>query len=214
MAFQSLGDFSRAEEFFKRSIKLFEEIRVLLQEKDEWKISFRNQFKVYNFLCSLQIQQGKTTEALSTAEWGRAQALADLMESQYGVKSPLSFSEEQREQMSSISSHSLSPTVFLWEVSESVNFWVLLKGQQCQFARKKFNDNLTSLTHKMYKQIGVFKPVMCEDRSMDDPADEGRHAKNYLIAGVQMRKQIHMIHRMGDLFQKHYMTWLLLPFYT
>ena len=26
----------------------------------------------------------------------------------------------------------------------------------------------------MYKQIGVFKPVMCEDRSMDDPADEGR----------------------------------------
>ena len=174
IAFQSLGDFSRAEEFFKRSIKLFEEIRVLLQEKDEWKISFRNQFEVYNFLCSLQIQQGKTTEALSTAEWGRAQALADLMESQYGVNSTLSFSEEQREQMSSISSHSLSPTVFLWEVSGSVNFWVLLKGQQCQFAREKFNDNLTSLTHKMYKQIGVFKPVMCEDRSMDDPADEGR----------------------------------------
>ena len=174
IAFQSLGDFSRAEEFFKRSIKLFEEIRVLLQEKDEWKISFRNQFEVYNFLCSLQIQQGKTTEALSTAEWGRAQALADLMESQYGVNSTLSFSEEQREQMSSISSHSLSPTVFLWEVSGSVNFWVLLKGQQCQFAREKFNDDLTSLTHKMYKQIGVFKPVMCEDRSMDDPADEGR----------------------------------------
>ena len=91
IAFQSLGDFSRAEEFFKRSIKLFEEIRVLLQEKDEWKISFRNQFEVYNFLCSLQIQQGKTTEALSTAEWGRAQALADLMESQYGVNSTLSF---------------------------------------------------------------------------------------------------------------------------
>ena len=174
IAFQSLGDFSRAEEFFKRSIKLFEEIRVLLQEKDEWKISFRSQFEVYNFLCSLQIQQGKTTEALSTAEWGRAQALADLMESHYGVNSTLSFSEEQREQMSSISSHSLSPTVFLWEVSGSVNFWVLLKGQQCQFAREKFNDNLTSLTHKMYKQIGVFKPVMCEDRSMDDPADEGR----------------------------------------
>ena len=174
IAFQSLGDFSRAEEFFKRSIKLFEEIRVLLQEKDEWKISFRNQFEVYNFLCSLQIQQGKTTEALSTAEWGRAQALADLMESQYGVNSTLSFSEEPREQMSSISSHSLSPTVFLWEVSGSVNFWVLLKGQQCQFAREKFNDDLTSLTHKMYKQIGVFKPVMCEDRSMDDPADEGR----------------------------------------
>ena len=85
IAFQSLGDFSRAEEFFKRSIKLFEEIRLLLQEKDEWKISFRNQFEVYNILCSLQIQQGKTTEALSTAEWGRAQALADLMESQYGV---------------------------------------------------------------------------------------------------------------------------------
>ena len=170
IAFQSLGDFSKAEEFFKRSIKLFEKVR-LLQEKDEWKISFRNQFEVYNFLCSLQIQQGKTTEALFTAERGRAQALANLMESQYGVKLTLSFSEEQMEQ---ISSHSLSPKLFLWEASESMNFWVLLKGPQCQFARKEFSDNLTSLTHKMYKQIGVFKPVMCEDRSMDDPADEGR----------------------------------------
>ena len=44
--------------FFKSSISLVEEMRVLLQNKDEWKISFRNKPKVYNSLCGLQVQQG------------------------------------------------------------------------------------------------------------------------------------------------------------
>ena len=50
----------------------------------------------------------------------------------------------------------------------SVNFWVLRKGQPCQFLQRVISDSLESLTQKAYKQIGVFKKVMCENRSLDD----------------------------------------------
>ena len=44
--YESLGNFSAAEIFFKSSISLVEEMRVLLQNKDEWKISCRNKHKL------------------------------------------------------------------------------------------------------------------------------------------------------------------------
>ena len=80
--FERLHDFRQAEECYESSVKVFEEMILLLQEKGEWKISFRDQLKTYNYLCISQLRQRKTKEALLTAERGRAQALADLMESQ------------------------------------------------------------------------------------------------------------------------------------
>ena len=64
-------------------------MRFLLQEKDEWKISFRDQVKTYSSLWISQLRQGKTKEALFTAERGRAQALTDLMESHSLVQNQL-----------------------------------------------------------------------------------------------------------------------------
>ena len=72
-------------------------MRFLLQEKDEWKFSFRDQLNTYSNLWIVQLRQSKNNEALLTAERGRAQALADLMESQYGAKSTPSTSKEQTE---------------------------------------------------------------------------------------------------------------------
>ena len=133
-AYTSLGmvflefpdDFSRAEEYFKSSIKLLEEVRDLLQDNDEWKISFRDRYSVYTKLWCLQLRQGKTMEALSTAERGRAQALTDIMKSRYSVELTHLSSEEQMERISCISTHISSPTIFIAEVPEkSVNFWLL-----------------------------------------------------------------------------------------
>ena len=185
--FYNLADFHKAEECFESSIKLFEEMRFLLQDKDEWKISFRDKLKTYSYLWTSQLQQSKTEEALLTAERGRAQALADLMESQYGAKSTPSASEEQIERITNISSLVSSPMTFLVEAFESVFFWVLHKGQEWQFMQKKINDTLKDMTDKAYEQIcatkpkaneqiGVLKlatkPARCEDRSLDDPEDE------------------------------------------
>ena len=176
--FQKLHDFRTAEECYESSIKVFEEMRFLLQEKDEWKICFRDQLKTYSNLWIVQLLQSKTKEALLTAERGRAQALADLMESQYGVKSTPSASKERIERITNISSLVSSPTTFLVEAFPSVFFWVLHKGQEWQCTAKKINHTLESLTNKMYKQIvpkqiGVLQlNAGCEDRSLDDPDDE------------------------------------------
>ena len=162
-------------------------MRFLLQEKDEWKISFRDQLDTYNRLWIVQLQQKKTKEALLTAERGRAQALTDLMELQYGANSTLSSSKEQIEKITNISTLISSPTTFLVEVFKSVFFWVLNNGREWQFMEKKINDTLKDLTdngyeqicateRKAYEQIGVLKlatkPATCEDRSLDDPEDE------------------------------------------
>ena len=175
--FQKLHDFRTAEECYESSIKVFEEMRFLLQEKDEWKISFRDQLKAYSNLWIVQLRQSKTKEALLTAERGRAQALADLMESQYGVKSTPSASKERIERITNISSLVSSPTTFLVEAFKSVFFWVLHKGQEWQFTAKEINDTLECMTKKMCKQvvpkqIGVLELARCEDRSLDDPDDE------------------------------------------
>ena len=176
-SFEKLHDFCKAEELYESSIKVFEEMRFLLQEKDEWKISFRDQLSTYSNLWIVQLRQSKTNEALLTAERGRAQALADLMESRYGAKSTPSSSKERIERITNISSFISSPTAFLVEAFESVFFWVLHKGQEWQFTEKEINDTLECMTNKMYKQIvpkqiGVLDLSRFEDRSLDDPDDE------------------------------------------
>ena len=177
LSFEKLHDFRQAEECYESSIKVFEEIRFLLQEKDEWKISFRDQLRAYSNLWIVQLRQSKTKEALLTAERGRAQALADLMESRYGAKSTPSASKERTERITNISSLVSSPTTFLVEAFKSVFFWVLHKGQEWQFMAKEINDTLDCMTNKMYrqivpKQIGVLELARCEDRSLDDPDNE------------------------------------------
>ena len=169
-SFCKLHDFRKAEECFESSIKVFEEMRFLLQEKDEWKISFRDQLNTYSNLWIFQLRQSKTKEALLTAERGRAQALADLMESQYGAKSTPLASKERTERITNISSLVSSPTTFLVEAFESVFFWVLHKGQ---FTEKEINDTLECLTNKVQKQIRVLQlNARFEVRSLDDPDDE------------------------------------------
>ena len=167
-----LLDFRKAEECFESSIKVFEEMRFLLQEKDEWKISLRDTLETYRYLWIVQLLQSKTKEALLTAERGRAQALADLMESRYGAKSTPSASKERIERITNISSLISSPTTFLAEASGSVFFWVLQRDQEWQFMHEILSYTLEDMTNKAYEQIRSTKPARCEDRSLDDPDNE------------------------------------------
>ena len=147
-------------------------MRFLLQEKDEWKISFRDKLKTYSYLWISQLRQRKNKEALLTAERGRAQALADLMESQYGAKSTPSASKEQIERITNISSLISWPTTFVAEAFELIFLWVLQRDQEWQFMGRKLSYTLEDMTDKAYEQIRATKPARCEDRSLDDPDNE------------------------------------------
>ena len=172
--FCSLEDFLEAEEYCRSSVRMLEEARVLLQGKDEWKINFRDKHdRTYTHLRRLQLRQGKSFEALSTAEAGRGQALMDLLKSRYDVSTSIwSSSEQDRELIMSNSSLSSSPTLFLAEEERhdfktSLSFWLILNGKQCQMMQKKINGNLTSLIYQTYEDIGVrtgvgYKPLISQ----------------------------------------------------
>ena len=172
--FTCLGNYCIAEECFKSSITLREQMRGLLLEKDEWKITFRDQYRVYTALWSLQLRRGKTIEALLTAERGRAQALVDLLELKYGVKTVKSSPEEQMNKMDILSGQTSSPKIFIAEDddSQSVNIWLLLKSQKLQFIRKESSQTLTDLINKSYKQIGVKELVRCGSCSFGDESED------------------------------------------
>ena len=201
LTFQKLRDFPKAEECYESSLKVFEEMRFLLQEKDEWKISFRDQLKTYSYLWISQLRQSKTNEALLTAERERAQALADLMESQYCAKSTPSASKEQIERITNISSLISWPTTFVAEAFELMFLWVLQRDQEWQFMGRKLSYTLEDMTDKAYEQISATKPARCEDRSLDDPDNESiedlpdRYAKQKEFkssqAGVDALKELY-----------------------
>ncbi|CAH3036965.1 unnamed protein product [Porites lobata] len=172
--FFRFGDVIKAEECAKSSIKLVEEMRDLLPGKDEWKINFRNERdNSYTLLRRIQSQQGRTLEALFTAEAGRAQALMDLMESRYCVRESIRpSSEQQMELIMTISGLVSSPTIFVAEDEKLVSLWLLLKGQQCHFIQKKISVDLKSLIRETYQKIGVNFDVRGKDRSRDEPEDE------------------------------------------
>ena len=164
-----VGDLAKAEDFYRSSIKMFEKIRFLLQEKDEWKISFRDKFESYNHLWVVQVAQGKIIDGLCTAERGRAQALEDLLLSQYHPKLTL---HEQMDGVINISRHISSPTTFVVQAFGSVHFWVKRKSHEWQYMRKKINYSLESLKDKAHEEIFATKPASCEDCSVDDQDDE------------------------------------------
>ena len=65
------------------------DVRQRLQEKDEWTISYRDYYETpYTRLWHLMLKQGDIFEALFAVEEGRAQALRDLMQSNYETKTP------------------------------------------------------------------------------------------------------------------------------
>ena len=170
----SLGDLNLAEYYYKTSIAFCEKMRVLLHSRDDCKISLRNYHSAwYTDLWTVQLEQHKSVDALLTAERGRGQALMDLMASKYDLILPPSSFDEQKAETSDISKYISSQTIFLAVVPNSVNYWVLEKGQMVRFVHKVINeDKLQSLVEDTYKSIGVFESVKCENRSLDEETED------------------------------------------
>ena len=178
-AHYSLGDVCEAERFYEASVSVRENMRDLIHSKDDWKVSLRDHYNgVYTALFNVQLQQNKTDEALLTAEKGRGQALVDLMESQYGLKSTQAASDEQMRTISDISSYVSSQTVFLAVSKNAVNFWVLRRTNEVLFMQKEIKRDLKSLVHEAYQGIGVGRKIRCENRSLDDSTYEESSDRN------------------------------------
>ena len=174
--FEMLKRLSRALENYQTSVKVFNQMRSLLQSQDKWKIGFRNECNyAYTGLCRVLLKQEKIGEALAAAEEGRAQSLADLMTSQYGFQSQTEGKRLDKEEFGMLNNTS-SSTIFLSLSENKINIWLLLKEKPVlhrqktlyhHFAENAAAETLQSLIEFAYENNGVRANVNCENRSLD-----------------------------------------------
>ena len=175
--FEMLESLSRALENYQKSVKVFNQLRSLLQSEDKWKIGLRNEYNhAYTGLCRVLLKQEKIGEALVAAEEGRAQSLADLMTSQYGFHEGQTEGKRLDEEEFGMLNNTSSSTIFLSLSENKINIWLLLKEKPVlhrqktlyhHFAENAAAETLQSLIQFAYENNGVRTNVNCENRSLD-----------------------------------------------
>ena len=175
--FEMLNVLPKALDNYQRSVKVFNQMRSLLQSQDKWKIGFRNECNyAYTGLCRVLLKQEKIGEALVAAEEGRAQSLADLMTSQYGFQERQTEEKCPDEEEFGMLNNISSSTVFLSVSENKINIWLLLKEKPVlhrqktlchHFAENAAAETLQSLIQFAYENNDVRANVNCENRSLD-----------------------------------------------
>ena len=175
--FEMLESLSRALENYQKSVKVFNQLRSLLQSEDKWKIGLRNEYNhAYTGLFRVLLKQEKIGEALVAAEEGRAQSLADLMTSQYGFHEGQTEGKRFDEEEFGMLNNTSSSTVFLSVSENKINIWLVLKGKPilhrqktlCHyFSKSAAAETLQSLIQFAYENNHVRANVNCENRSLD-----------------------------------------------
>ena len=194
-SFESLDCLQDAVECYQSSVRSYNDIRVRLQSKDEWKINLRNVYQtVYTALWRVFLKQEQVIEALVAAEQGRAQALKDLLELTYEFELPQSGPTAQHETISNMLCCISSKAVFLVVLKNAIFFWVCENEQNVRFRMEEIVDQTASetvanpfqsLVERAYSEIGVLVGVKCEDRSLDKLRDQEPKREDFDQIGGQ-----------------------------
>ena len=155
------GCLMEALDCYQCSVNIFNGIRQLLEFEDTWKVSFRDLHQeVYTSLFRVLLKLSMPDEALSAAEQGRAQALMDLMASNYGLELLLPLSLEHKEMISDIARDTSSQIVFVALEGTTINLWVLSKGKDVHFRQNDIQDR-DALSFVMTLTQAAFKEYKC-----------------------------------------------------
>ena len=159
------GSLSKALNYYRLGVYYFDEVRHLLWTEDAWKISFRDtKGFAYTAMWTALLKNGEIDEALSAAEQGRAQALADILKMQYSVDEK----PTMKVTISLVMKDLPSQTVFTALAGDTISFWLLRDDIGINFRQKKIeNGSAKALMKSTFKQINVGTVVRCENRSLD-----------------------------------------------
>ena len=179
---------------YRSSVKLYNEVRALLNSEDAWKISFRNAFQhAYTALWRTLVRLQRTNEALCVAEQGRAQALKDLIKFKYESDLLPSGSFELELTISGILSDTTTQTVFLALESRNILLWVLCKGGNVHFRQKEVADDdavafLESARKHFFDENQINARISCENRSLEEERKESPPSKEFVQETVATLK--------------------------
>ena len=177
-SFELMGFLRKAIEYYRSSVNLYNAMRALLFSEDEWKISFRSLHQqVYTALWTTLLKIQDTDEALCAVEQGRAQALTDLLNFQYGFRVPPSDLIAHRKTLSYFLRDVSQLIVFVALKGDTVNSWVFCKGNGVQFRQKRIDnipagEDATTMLQNLIKtafgENDIGFSVECENRSLDE----------------------------------------------
>ena len=164
-----LGSLSNALSCYHLSIYHFEETRHSLKSEDEWKITFRDSYRMsYTALWRTLLKNGEIEEALYAAEKGRAQALMDILKDQYGIDSQSISALAPNQTLTAALELLKSQAVFVALDTNKITFWVLRKDSNISCRQNEIaNGSADLLMQTILKGIGVGDGVRCENRSLD-----------------------------------------------
>ena len=199
--FECKGQVSQAIGYYQRSITLLNNVRDRLQLNDDWKISLRDQYQTtYAALWRLLLADNKVSEALLSAEQGRAQGLKDLMAFSYGLHVNDPESGPENSTFQELSSCIPLNTIFMAFGKDELVFWVCQQGKEFQIRRRQISSQdevsafFASLVNIMGQKIGARDFVECEDRSLKLVSDARLAAKSSIRDG----RKSHHIHLQKD----------------
>ena len=182
-SFELQGSLPKALDCFQSSVRMFNIVRHDPKGNDEWKISYRDMHgfrNAYTSLWRLLLKQGEVEKALFSADQGRAKALTDLMELNYGFES--THSQLYHPEESTYHSFPFLPStaIFMAINEQEIVFWLIQEGKDVKLRKKELCENnslnmnyfLKDLIVAASLEIGVKAGVKCEDRSLDELGDE------------------------------------------
>ena len=174
--FELLGQSPVAIEYYQQGITFLNNIRDCLQLKDELKIRLRDRFqRTYAALWRLMLTEGDVTEALFSAEQGRAQGLKDLMELNYSFKRSDAYggSGTGVKTVNELLSYLPPNTIFIAFGENELIFWVCQRGKEFELRKKQIRSEnedetfLKDLLQVLQQETGISGLVKCEDRSLE-----------------------------------------------
>ena len=174
--FELLGQSPVAIEYYQQGITFLNNIRDCLQLKDELKIRLRDRFqRTYAALWRLMLTEGNVTEALFSAEQGRAQGLKDLMELNYSFKRSDAYGGAGTgvKTVNELLSYLPPNTIFLAFGENELIFWVCQRGKEFELRKKQIHSEnevetfFKDLLQVVQQETGISGLVKCEDRSLE-----------------------------------------------
>ena len=177
------GDISKALHHLLESIDLYESVRCLLGDKDQFKVSFsdRNIFPYKLLVCLLCQSKEGVNKAMYTAELGRARGLADLMSKQYFVQEGGQGEELRISDIEALPLKNDCTLLFLSYHVHELFLWVVKSDRYITF-RKVSRNTLEMVTQRIkavnvealfesmvdvtYAQYKFGRNIDCEDRSL------------------------------------------------
>ena len=167
--FVYLGQVLVAIEYCQLSITLLNNVRDRLQLNDEWKISLRDKYqRVYTALWHLMLLEGKVTEALFSAEQGRAQGLKDLMALNYIFEENVSELKKENRTFHELSCCLPPNSMFMAIVEKGLILWVCQPGREVEVRGRLISSecDINNFFQSLVKKIGGIGCVDCEDRTL------------------------------------------------